>query len=519
MRFETVAKIPLHLGLLALIATASIASPARAGAGEEPADPVANAQATPPAPAPAPAAASWQPVVSGRLDNGVRFAILPRQGNEPGIGLLMRNEGGFIEERRPGERGLTHLIEHIAFASPTLKAPDDRNHLPKLGLPLTLPAPSAGTTSWRETNYFLSTRTTRTADLDTLLGLFREVATDLIFRADAVDEQRADVMREMGERKLGNDIYASYIAAVAPGSPTDLIDAQNADDVPTASIATIRALYNRLYRPENMMIVIVGNVDPARAKALISDHFGTWTHDGPPAVHVPVAGFRADRIAPISASSLATGRRTAMLTVATPTPPPLTSRREQMDAALMDMLAIRAVGGRLTAAQPNSPPGKVGIYIENGEQGHRLILLWDNFAGAAWGPAIAGLGRATCALDTTGFTAAEWDSAKRGVIEDLEQQAAAMRQVANVELAKDLSHAIAAGRALIPPDSLLQHARAWLPTVDLRTGNAWWRQQWHAGVRHIRVEAPELAQVADPARAIRASVDEATASASCRVRR
>ena len=94
-----------------------------------------------------------------------------------------------------------------------------------------------------------------------------------------------------------------------------------------------------------------------------------------------------------------------------------------------------------------------------------------------------------------------------------------MRQVANVELAKDLSHAIAAGRALIPPDSLLQHARAWLPTVDLRTGNAWWRQQWHAGVRHIRVEAPELAQIADPARAIRASVDEATATAGCRVRR
>ena len=155
--------------------------------------------------------ADWGPAVSGRLRNGVRYAILPRQGDEPGIGLLMRNEGGFIEERRPGERGLTHLIEHLVFVSPTVSAPDTLHYLPKNGLPLTLPAPSAGTTTWRETNYFVSTRTKRAADLDTVLRLFREVATDLTFRSDAVDDQRADVVREMAGRKLGNDIAARIL--------------------------------------------------------------------------------------------------------------------------------------------------------------------------------------------------------------------------------------------------------------------------------------------------------------------
>ncbi len=59
----------------------------------------------------------------------------------------MRNEGGFIEEQRPGERGLTHLIEHLVFVSPTINAPNDLHHLTKISLPLTFPAPSAGTTS------------------------------------------------------------------------------------------------------------------------------------------------------------------------------------------------------------------------------------------------------------------------------------------------------------------------------------------------------------------------------------
>ncbi len=220
--------------------------------------------------------ADWGAPVMGHLENGVRFAILPRQGNEPGVAVLMRNEGGFIAEHRPGERGLAHLIEHVVFHSPTVRSPDDVDHFTRVGLQLTLPAPHVATTSWRESNYFLSSKTRQSADLDGILSLLREAASDLTFRADAVDGQRASVMREMADKKLGNEIYADYIAAIAPGSPNDRIDAQNSDDVPTASIDTIRGLYRRLYRPENMMIVVVGNVRPGEVEKLIEKRFGDW---------------------------------------------------------------------------------------------------------------------------------------------------------------------------------------------------------------------------------------------------
>ncbi len=506
---KTVSTMPFRLAFIVLVAAA--ASATQADEGDSPITPRVKTNPT------LATKADWQPVTSGRLDNGVRFAILPRQGDEPGVGLLMRNEGGFIAERRPGERGLTHLIEHLLFDSPTLRAPNDRHHLQTIGLPLTLPAATAGTTSWRESNFFVSTRTTRPADLDVLLGLFREVATDLTFRADAVDEQRADVVREMAGRKLGNDIYASYIAAIAPGSPTDVIDAQNSDDVPRASIATIRDLYRRLYQPENMMIVIVGNVDPVDMKALIRKHFGDWKHVGPPTMPVPVPRFQSDRIAPISVSAMSQGRRTALMTVVTPAPPPPATRWRQIDAMLMERLAIRAVDNRLTIAQPDAPRGKTGVYIENGEQGHRLVMLWDNFADA-WQPAIVGLSRTACALRTVGFSAAEWDIARRDVIQDLAQRTVDMGKAPNVELAKDLSHALADGRALISPSELLQRAQLLLPTINTDAGNQWWRQQWGAGVEHIRVESPALTQVADPTAAIRRSVDGATAGTGCVVR-
>ncbi len=466
--------------------------------------------------APEPASARWAKIVTGRLPNGLRFAILPRHGNDPGVSVLMRNEGGFIAERRPGERGLAHLIEHLFLVSPTLSAPDDARHFIRIGGPITLPAPSAGTTSWRETNLFLSTRTGNPADLDTLLGLFRETATDLSFRADVVDAQRADVMREMAGRKPGNIVYADYIAAVAPDSPNDRLDAQNSDDVPVASLATIRALYHRLYRPEAMMVVVVGDVDPARTAALIRKRFADWRPDGAAAPSTPVPTFRADRIRPISVAALPDGRRTALMTVVMPTPP--AARRGQADTALMDLLATRAVNDRLAATQPGSAPGKTGIFIENGEQGHRQIMLWDNFAPGDWRPAVAGLARTACALDTTGFSDREWDAARKHLIEDLEARTGAMATTPNVELAKDLSHALAAGRDLLPPDALLRRARAWLPGVSARAGTAWWQAQWHAGVAHIRVEAPELAGAKDSIPAIRTTVDAAVGDPRCRVR-
>ena len=463
-------------------------------------------------------ASDWEPPLIGRLANGVRFAILPRRGQEPGVALLMRNEGGFIAERRPGERGLAHLIEHIAFHSPTVAAPDDFDHLKRIGIPLTLPAPNAGSTLWRETNYYLSTKTTAPNDIDVLLTLFRDAATGMTLRADAIDVSRGEVMREMADKKVGNHIYASYIAAIAPGSPNDVIDAQNSDDVAVASINTIRALYHRLYRPENMTIVIVGNVKPDAMRAMIEKRFGDWKPARPDAGRAPVPVFDRGRIRPISFSALPQGRRTALVTVVMPVPAPPSSRDRQARDDLMDLLVTHAINLRLSSLQANSPPGKVGMFIDNGEQGQRQIMLWDNFSEGSWEPAVAGLRKITCDLTTSGFTAEEWDAAKRDLIADLSRRVADMPKVANVDLAKDLSHALADGRALIPSDDLLRYARSTLRQVDSRAGSKWWRQQWGSGVEHLRVEAPELSKVPDPVLAIRAAANKAIEPSGCKVR-
>ena len=232
---------------------------------------------------------------------------------------------------------------------------------------------------------------------------------------------------------------------------------------------------------------------PAETKALIEQRFGDWEGERPISHPTAYPAFERNRIQPISFSALPQGRRSALVTVVLPTPAPPSSRGRQAQNDLMDLIVARATNQRLAALQPAAPPGKVGMFIENGEQGQRQIMLWDNFAEGSW------------------------EAAKRGVMADLNHRMADMSKVANVDLAKELSHAVADGRYLIPPDELFRYAQSTLPRINARLGNTWWRHQWGAGVEHFRVEAPELAKVSDPVASIRRAANEAIALPHCKV--
>lgn len=503
-------KTPLRSLIWLTVLTASTCALAQEGAGSESQPPDLEQKSPSPE-------ESWRPLVEGRLPNGLRYVILPRSGTEPGVGIRVRVERGFLAERRPGERGLAHLIEHVAFHSPTRTAPDQERRFYHIGFPLTLPDPAGGTTSWRETDYFVISRTNQPADIDALLGLYREVVSELLFPPRIVDEQRDAVMREMADKRLGNDIHAGTIAAIAPGSPTDVIDAQNSDDVPTASPDTINGLYQRLYRPENTTIVIVGDVDPREIARLIAAQFGDWQGEGPAPEQSPVPTFDSRRIAPVSHSASRYAREGATFSLTMPYEP-VKSRASQADADLLDMLMMRAMNNRLGAGREAYPSGSYGFFIENGVNNFRFLVMWDDFVPGRWRDAAANLARTACAIGQTGFTETEWVAAKQSLIAELEQGALRANDAANFDLASQLANAVTLNRNLLSPGELLAVAKSLLPGLAASEGRKWWLSQRAAGAGHLRVTAPELALENDANSAIRAVVNNAVQEEACQIR-
>lgn len=493
------------------VLTASTSAFAQQGAGSESLPPALGQASIPPE-------ESWRPLVEGRLPNGLRYAILPRSSAEPGVAIRVRVDGGFLSERRPGERGLAHLIEHVAFHSPTRTAPDQERRFYHVGFPLTLPDPAGGTTSWRETDYFVISRTNQSANIDALLGLYREVVSELLFPPRIVDEQRDVVMREMADKRLGNDIHAGAIAAIAPGSPTDVIDAQNSDDVPTASPDTIRALYHRLYRPENITIVIVGDVDPDEIVRLIIAQFGDWKGEGPAPEQSLVPSFDSRRIAPISHSASRYAREGATFSLTMPYEP-VNPRASQARADVLDMLMMRAVNDRLGAGRETYPAGSYGFFIENGVNNFRFLVMWDDFVPGHWRKAAANVARTVCDIGQTGFTDTEWAAAKQSLIAELEQGAVRANEAKNFDLALQLANSVTLDRNLLSPGEMFAVAQSLLPGLTSSAGRQWWLDQTAASAGHLRVTAPELVLEQDANLAIRDVVYDAVQEETCQIRR
>jgi zinc protease len=99
----------------------------------------------------------------------------------------------------------------------------------------------------------------------------------------------------------------SLLAALFPAADPTLREATNTT-VGALTLDDVRDYYSRTYRPDLTTIVVIGNVTPARARAVIEQRFGGWRASGPaPATDLPAAPVnRATAIAVPDASRVQT---------------------------------------------------------------------------------------------------------------------------------------------------------------------------------------------------------------------
>jgi zinc protease len=208
-----------------------------------------------------------------QLANGLTV-ILSEDHRAPVVGVDVWYHVGAVDERA-GRSGFAHLFEHLMFQGSkhlngderTVFATLERNGATNLN----------GTTEWDRTNYF------ETMPADRLeLALWLE-SDRMGFLLDTVDQKKLDTQREVvrnerrqsienvpyqrGEERLVQLLYPQphpYHGYVI-GSHQDL---------KAASLEDVKDFFRTYYAPNNASLAIVGDFDPARAKALVEKYFG-----------------------------------------------------------------------------------------------------------------------------------------------------------------------------------------------------------------------------------------------------
>jgi len=266
MRFSTTFLVTSLVGFAALFAqVATAAKPAAATAA---------------APVSADAAIdAWHvPVTVTTLPNGLTLVVSPDH-SSPTVGISVVYKVGMRREPQ-GRTGFAHLFEHLMFQG-TPKAPKgvfDRVTTAGGG-------DNNGSTRADFTNYI---ERVPVSALNTMLWLEADRMKTLDFNPATLKNQQ-DVVKEEIRVNVKNSPYGGFmwidIGALAFDKWANKHDGYGSfEDLENANLNDVRAFHRDYYGPNNAVLAIAGDVTPARALALVQQHFGKIPKRATPAM-------------------------------------------------------------------------------------------------------------------------------------------------------------------------------------------------------------------------------------------
>ena len=205
----------------------------------------------------------------GKLNNGLEVYLLPKVGFEKTYGLFSTRFGSVDTTFIPlgdnkmitVEDGVAHFLEHKMF---DMKDGDAADKFALLG------ASSNAFTSSSRTAYLFSTTSHENECVELLLDFVQELAiTD-----KSVEKEKGIIGQEI---KMYDDdpdwrVYFGSIENLYQNHPVAKDIAGTVETVNRTTKEMLETCYKTFYHPNNMMLFVVGNIDPHVTMKLIIDN-------------------------------------------------------------------------------------------------------------------------------------------------------------------------------------------------------------------------------------------------------
>jgi zinc protease len=226
-----------------------------------------DATANPPnAGAPPKLVASVEGISEYQLDNGLRVLLFPDDSQSKVTVNLTVLVGS--RQEGYGETGMAHLLEHMAFKG-TPRHPKIPKALQDHG------AQFNGSTSSDRVNYF-ETLAASDENLEFAIDLEADRMVNSYIKGEDLASEMTVVRNEFerGENSP-SEVLSKLITATAYnwhnyGKPT----IGNRSDIERVPVDNLRAFYKKYYQPDNVILVVAGKFEEAKALGLVRKYFG-----------------------------------------------------------------------------------------------------------------------------------------------------------------------------------------------------------------------------------------------------
>ena len=431
------------------------------------------------------------PVVrTGSLPNGLTYFIRRNAQPEKRVLLRLAVKAGSIDEA-DDQRGLAHLLEHMAFNGSThFKSGELVKYLESIGS--RFGADVNAYTSFDETVYMLEVPTDREGLVTRGFEALSDFAGGASLEESEIDRERGVVIEEWrGRQGAGTRMQRAQMEGLFGESRyVDRMPIGLPEQLKSVPAQRVRDFYRDFYRPDRMAVIVVGDLDPAEVEGLIRTHFGPLPAR-PPATRpvYPVPAHQDTRYVVVTdpeaqGSSVSISHKRPLETLRTAGE----YRRSLMLGLVHDM-----VGSRFAeiARRPDAP------FLRASTGGETLGRDVESFTVSARvndGAVEQGLGALAAEIARIrqfGFGEAELDRAKRDTVANYERAYNERDKAQSGGHASELLRHFLNDEAVPGIDAELELLRRFLPTITVAEVGALAREFLGETNRVVLVSSPE----------------------------
>ena len=230
-------------------------------------------------------------VRQGRLPNGLRYALMTNDRPVGGVSMRLRFDVGSYEEPET-DRGVAHFLEHMAFNG-TRNIPEGELSRRFAHAGVAFGRDQNASTSMFGTTYELDLPQSDPEALDLAFSWLRDIGDGMLLTPEAVEREQGVILAEhntrLGPAKDWSDAYQAFAAPNARSRIRSPIGTPQT--IRTIDAAALSRFHRTWYRPDNAVLVVVGDLPLNALEARIRRTFADWQPPAEPMTRVEATPF------------------------------------------------------------------------------------------------------------------------------------------------------------------------------------------------------------------------------------
>ncbi|WP_054700124.1 M16 family metallopeptidase [Desulfosarcina cetonica] len=392
-------------------------------------------------------------IQSGELANGFRFLLKQNQRPEQRVSVHLYIRAGSLNET-DGQRGVAHFLEHMLFNGSTHFPPGELiRYFQSIGMQFGNDANAH--TGFDETVYDIILPDGDAENLQKGLLVIHDYAMGALLKEEEIKKERRVILAEM--RSRDSSAYRTLKATLAFEFPTFLVSRRLPIGIPQvvgqADRKLLKGFYDAWYRPENMVLVMVGDFDIALAQSLIKQQFDGFTPRAPAVAQPALGTIDHHGLNVFYHHEPEAGETTVRIeTLHEEEPPADTAQRRGKE--LIAVLANRIVQNRLDALLKTPDRPFTSATVGSGLYMNRIRYSEISADGSAeeWARSLSAIEQELRRALLFGFSPAELERVKKDTRKQLENAVREAPTRNSTALAREMIRDIAESRVPLSPE-------------------------------------------------------------------